>query len=380
MRSGWWWFANTVRGDGTETLSAADMPVSAPSVTTTLSGPDVIEFTLTPEIARLKAPDGRPVLRPRGTAVYAVLDGVIRAGGLVRSVSTEGHQAKVHCEGYVSYLDGLPWTSATTRKLYDTDPADVVRLIWAEAQSHPQGNLGLRVPAGLKTSARVGKLVAEVKNKAGEVTTQGVDEPVLLANYATHDLGQVFKEMLEAGSIDYREAHTLSGDTVTHDLVMGAPRLGRRRTDIQLMLGVNVTEVPSVMFDDEDFATEIAVFGAGEGPAMPRGFAQVQQRQDMVRKVQLITSKGIGRQATAQTSAEIRAKQARLDTGDVETVLVHPHPLAPLGSWENGDELWLSGDALWAGTIGMWVRVLSTTWEPGTRPGATLKVVRAERT
>ena len=47
MRSGWWWFANTVRGDGTETLSAADMPVSAPSVTTTLSGPDIIEFTLT---------------------------------------------------------------------------------------------------------------------------------------------------------------------------------------------------------------------------------------------------------------------------------------------------------------------------------------------
>lgn len=380
MREGWWFFANQVTGDGTETLAAADLPLTAPTITTTLSGTDTIEFDLTPEIARLKGPDGRPLLRPRATTVYAVLDGVVRAAGLVRSVAAEGHTARVRCQGYVSYLDQLPWTSASTRKLYQADPADVIRLIWSFTQSHPHGNLGVQVNSGVKTPVRVGVRVAEVKDKQGNVTTEAVDEPLLLANYATPDLGQVFLEMCDVGSIDFRERHVLASDTVAHHLDLGYPRLGRRRTDIQLAVGTNVAAVPSVLFDDDDFATEVLVLCAGEGEKMVRAHAYVSDHAPMVRKVAIIPEKGIGRVATAQAAAVKYARQLRPDLGDVDTVEVAAHPLCPPGSWDNGDELWLSGDALWAGTLGQWVRVLATTWTPQSGPGAALRVVRADRT
>lgn len=380
MREGWWYFANRVVGDGTETLIAADLPLSNPSITTTLSGTDEVTFDLTPEIMRLKAPDGRPVLRPRATAVYAVLDGVIRGGGLVRSVSADGHTARVVCAGYVSVLDDLPWTSAASKKFYNADPADVIRLIWSFTQSHPHGDLGVAVSAEVKTPVRVGTRVSEVKNAHGEVTTQAVDEPLLLANYATPNLADVFEEMLDVGSIDYRERHVLTGDTVSHELVLGYPRLGRRRTDIQFQVGANVTDIPVVMFDDDDFATEVLVLCAGEGEKMVRAHAYVQDHAPMVRKVATIQQKGIGRAATAQAAAAKYARAMRPDTGDVDSLRVRPHPLAPVGSWENGDEVWLSGDSLWAGQLGQWVRVLETTYNPEEGPGATLKVTRADRT
>lgn len=378
-REGWWFFANRVVGDGVETLAAADLPLSSPNVTTTLSGTDEVAFDLTPEIVRMKAPDGRPVLRPRATSVYAVLDGVIRGGGLVRSVTADGPTARVSCLGYVSILDQMPWTSAQTKKLYGWDPADVVRYLWQFTQTHPHGNLAVQVSPGVRTPVRVGRRVAEVKDRSGNVTVQGVDEPLLLANYSTHDLARTFEEMLDVGSLDFRERHVLDGDTVTHHLDLGYPRLGRRRTDIAFQVGVNVTDVPTVVFDDEDYATEVLVLGAGEGEKMPRAHAYVTNHGAMVRRVATVVQKGTGRQATAEASALLHAKALRPDLGDVDTLRVAPHPLAPMGSWENGDEVWLSGDSLWGGQLGMWVRVLSTTYTPQEWDGATLKVIRADR-
>lgn len=376
--SGWSFFAMTLHGDGTETLAAADLPLTSPSVTTALSGTDEIGFDLTPEIARLKRPDGRPLMRSRSTAVYAVLDGLIRCGGMVRSGTAQGHVLRVACHGFVSYLDGLPWTNST-KKLYGADPADVVRMVWAYGQMHPLGNLGVNVSADVKTPARVGVRVAEVKNAKGDITTEGVDEPVLLANYATHDLSETFMEMLDVGSLDYRETHTLTGDTVRHDLVLGYPRLGRRRTDIQFKLGVNVAEQPSFEFDDDDYASEVLVVGAGEGDKMLRAHAYV-NGADRIRRVQVIPEKGIGRLATIQAAAAKYARWLNLEDGDVDELVIVPHPLAPVGSWENGDEIFLSGDALWAGQVAQWVRVLATTYTPGEHPGATVKVVRADKT
>lgn len=377
-RGGWSFFATVLRGDGTETLAAADLPLTSPTVTTTLSGTDEISFDLTPEIARLRRPDGRPVMRARSTAVYAVLDGVARAGGIVRSSSAQGHVLRVACHGFTSYLDGLPWTN-TTRKLYGWDPADVARLIWQYAQSHPLGNLGVVISPEVKTRARVGRRVAEVKNAAGETVTEAVDEPVLLANYATHDLADTFHEMCDVGSIDYRETHRLDGDQVRHELALGAPRLGRRRTDIAFQLGVNVAEQPAFEFDDDEYASEVLVVGAGEGDKMLRAHAYV-PGADRVRRVQVIAEKGIGRLPTIQAAAAKYARWLNLEDGDVDELVIAPHPLAPIGSWENGDEVFLSGDGLWAGPVAQWVRVLSTTYAPSEHAGATVKVVRADKT
>ena len=370
--AGWAFWANRANGDGTESLVAADLPLSGVRIVDALSAPCTLAFTLTPEVMRLKDERGRPVLRAWSTIVYAELDGVIRGAGIVARTSASEHELSVECGGFPTYLDGLPWTN-TTKTLYQADPAAVARMIWAYAQAHPQGNLGVRlVPDDLATPARVG-----VKT-TGENAT---DEPVLLANYATADLGRTFVEMLEAGSIDYREVHRWDESApsgVAHELVMGYPRLGRRRTDIAFQVGVNVAEIPDVEFDADDYASEILLLGAGEGDKMVRAHARLTDPGDRLRKVRVVAAKHIGRQASANAAAQSRAKLANVDGAEVEKLAVRDHPLAPLGSWEAGDEVHLSGEALWGGELDMWVRILSTEWSPDT-PAAALSVIRADR-
>ena len=360
LTRGWTYLATTVHGDGTETLLATSLPLTGVTLTDPISAAPEISFDLTPEIMRLQRPDGTPLIRARSTAIYAILDGVIRAGGIVATIAAEGPQLKITAPGFVSLIDNEPWTN-TTMRFIGADPAAVIRTIWTYWQSHPRANIALQLPTGLTTGAKVGTH----------------EEPVLLANYATSDLGEVFHDMLEAGSIDYRERHQLEDGTITHRLDMGAPRLGRRRSDIQFRIGTN-TLVPGVGFDTDRYASEVLVLGAGEGDKMIRAHAYAPPT-DRLRRCKVIPSKGIGRTPTAQLFAAKWAKNYAGDERDVTELTVVDTPTAPLFSWEPGDEVWLSGDSMWGGHLGMWVRVLSTTYTPDRAHTAALKIARADK-
>lgn len=360
-RAGWSFFATTVNGDGTETYLAGSLPLSGVQLVDPVSAAPELSFDLTPEIRRLQQPNGLPVIRARSTAVYAELDGVIRGGGIVTSTSAEGQQLRVNCSGFVSLIEGEPWTN-TTLRFTSADPADIARTIWRYWQQHPRANIGLELPADVKTGKKVGT----------------VEEPIVLANYATSDLGEVFFDMLEAGPIDFRERHSWDGDMIRHRLDMGFPRLGRRRTDLGFHVGVNVAEIPSVGFDQERYASEVLVLGAGEGDKMIRGHA-VNPAADRLRRCKVVPSKGIGQTPTAQLFAQKWVGNFAGDERDVEELVVVDHPLTPLFSWDPGDEVWLSGDSAWGGQLGMWVRVLSTTVAPDKSSTAVLKVARADK-
>ena len=178
----------------------------------------------------LKTRDGRPVFLPWATAVYAESDGVIRHGSIVTRLSTgdSGSSLTVESTGFSAYPKGMPWTN-TTKKLYQWDPADVIRLIWDYLQSHPLGNLGMRLN-GTKSTAKVGVKTPEVKNAKGEVTTQAVDEPILLANYATTDLGALIDELAEAGALDSSSAtNTAARGRNLGDSDIGFGKAGKRQ-------------------------------------------------------------------------------------------------------------------------------------------------------
>ncbi len=359
---GWTYFATTIHGDGTETLLAPSLPLKGVTVVDPVSAPPEISFDLTPEIRRLQRPDGKPLIRARSTAVYAMLDGQFRGGGIITRTSADGPTLKVLCGGLVSLIDGEPWTNSTI-KYIGVDPADVIRTIWRYWQMHPLANIPLELPADLRTGAKVGT----------------VEEPVLLANYATADLGEMFYDMLEAGSIDFRERHSWDqdGDQIRHRLELGYPRLGRRRADLSFHIGTNVL-VPAVGFDQERYASEVLVLGAGEGDKMIRAHAY-NPKADRLRRCKALPSKGIGRTPTAQLFAAKWVQNFMGDERDVEELAVIEHPAAPLFSWDPGDEVWLSGDSMWGGQIGMWVRILSTTVTPDQSATAVLKVARADK-
>lgn len=379
--SDWRYFATRLNGDGTETEVASDIPASDVSVTDALSQPDSIEFNVKPEMEELKAADGSPLFLPWSTAIYAEKDGAIRHGSIVTNLSTasNGSDLKVITRGFSSYPQGMPWTSST-KKLYQVDPADVVRTIWATLQAHPRGNLGIRLSTDVRTPVRVGVKTAALTDTAGNVQTEAADEPVLLANYATTDLGKMIDELLEAGSIDYREEHRWTPDgRIDHFIRLAYPRMGVRRDDITFDVGVNCTTVPDVDIDADDYASECLLLGAGEGDKMIRAHAY-NTNAARLRRVKVVQAKHIGRQATANTSAASRAKLMNVFNTDIKEVRVFDHPNAPLFSWNPGDEVRLQGFGGWAGTLDMWVRIMATTYSPDEfQAGAVLSVVRADR-
>lgn len=347
-------------------------------MTRTLSGSDALTGKLSPEHAALAGEDGRPILVPWGSAVYAEAGGQIRAGGLVTSLSASGHELTVEAEGFASYLRGLPWTN-TTRKYYDADPAKVASDLWRFAQMHPGGDVGVRLePADLATPRRVGVRKPEIKDKKGETVQEAVDEPVMLARWETNDLGQVWDEMTEAGSLDYVEAHEPAQDgSIRHLIRVGYPRIGRRRTDAGFVVGVNTTTVPDVDLHVEDYASEVLVLGAGEGEKILTAHARSPET-GRLRRVRVVQEKGIGRQSTADAAAEKFARQLQPHGLDVDTLQIIDHPLAPLWSINLGDEYRLTGDAWWGGKLDMWVRVLEIAHDTEVEHMATLTVARAD--
>ena len=377
----WRYFATRLNGDGTETETVSDIPASGVQITDSLSAPDQMNMTVRPEMLALKTRDGRPVFLPWATAVYAESDGVIRHGSIVTRLSTgdSGSSLTVESTGFSAYPKGMPWTN-TTKKLYQWDPADVIRLIWDYLQSHPLGNLGVRLN-GTKSTAKVGVKTPEVKDSKGEVTTQAVDEPILLANYATTDLGALIDELAEAGALDWREHHAwTSAGTIEHRIDLSFPRAGTRRHDLLLDTDVNCLAIPDVDIHADDYASEVLLLCAGEGDKMVRAHAYV-PAPSRLRRVAVEQGKHIGRADTARTVAANRARLKNTFATDVAEVRVYDHPLAPLHSWQPGDELRLVGDAGWAGELDQWVRVMSTTYEPDAfEAGATLTVTRADRT
>lgn len=379
--SDWRYFATRLNGDGTETLLASDMPLSGVTITDALSQPDSIDFDVEPEIPELKTANGSPLFLPWSTAVYAEKDGKIRHGSIVSNLSTSanGSSLKVTSRGFANYPQGMPWTNST-KKLYQVDPADMVRLIWSTLQTHPRGNLGVRLSTDVKTPVRVGAKAAALTDTMGQEVDAAKDEPLLFANYATTDLGKMVDELLEAGSIDYREEHSWRPDgTIDHFIRLAYPRMGVRRTDIAFNTEANCQVVPEVDIDADDYASECLLLCAGEGDKMVRSHAYNTQASRL-RRVNVKLAKHIGRQATANTAAVARAKLMNTFNTDVQQIQVYDHPNAPLFSWNTGDEVRLTGFAGWGGTLDMWVRVLATSYNPDSNAaGATLTVVRADR-
>ena len=371
----WRFFATRLNGDGTETLLADYIPFTSVSLTEEVSAPSSLQATLAPEMPWLIR-DGIPIFVPWSTAIYAEYDGVIRHCTLLKSMRPTGSVLSLEGIGLAAYIDGMPWTNSTA-KYYKIDPALVIQRIWATAQAHPFGNINLAVDT-IKTPYTVGTIVKEVKNKAGTVTTEAVDEPLLLADYATPDLGQVVADMLTAGDIDYRERHsyTASGQ-VSHRLELGHPRLGRRRTDITFDTRINCAVLPELEVDADDYASEVLVLGAGEGEKMVRAHAR-NPNVTRLRRVALQEAKHIGRKASAVNAAAARVRLLNTYHTDVSSITLIDHSLAPAFAWEVGDEVPLVGPSGWGGELSQFVRILSHTYDPSSQT-ISLGVIRADK-
>lgn len=370
--SGWTYSAHKLDGrTGTSTILDPDLPLRGVSITNVLSGSDTINGSIAPAVARLVGPDGRPIIRKWSTAIMATdPGGEIRAGCIVTGVTRNpaSEELNLQCLGFVSAINGQPY--AGQRYFVKEDPLTIIRHIWDHWQSQPLGNLGLTLDRTTATPHRIGTTLKQVEFDTQNGPVEFESGPFKLLDYETDDLGREVDSLAEKYDIDFIERHAWNADgTLRHSLDFGYPRLGRRRDDLRFVVGENVTVKPSVV--DSAYASAVLVRGAGEGPTTLRKWA-VRANEDRLRRIHVVDND------TLKFERDLLSLgQSTLGTlagkPNVTQIVVRDHPHAPIGSWEQGDEITLETDDEW-GDDSITARILSTTYSPEDYSVATLNV------
>jgi hypothetical protein len=119
------------------------------------------------------------------------------------------------------------------------------------------------------------------------------------------------------------------------------------------------------------------LLGAGEGRTMVLGAASL-PRGNRLRRVAVEEDKTIKDAKVANTRAYNLLK-ARIEMGDLTSITVLDHQMAPLGSVRPGDEIYLSLDYDWQEGEGYWVRVDTINYSPDQGNNYVLSVIRSDK-
>lgn len=340
-----------------------ELPVETWSFTDTLSGPQALSVTF-------HASHDLPIFKKGHAAIWAEVNDRLY-GGIIDTVTRDQATVSVECAGFSSMLQGQPYIG-DGEVWSKVDPLVVTRFIWDHWQSFPQGDLGVRVDS-TTSPIRIGEeQYVPLDTTLSEFDTTFDDGPIRLSWYESHNLGGMIDGYVKEGYFDYHEQSRWKGDRIEHRMRLYYPRKGKRRQDLRFVYGENILEPPTVEMQEDGYASEVMLLGAGEGRAKKRAFAG--GKGSGIRHVAVVTEDKIKRQRDADARAR-REYAKRKGEYEVRGVTVLDHPHAPIGSWSVGDEVRVQGDV--AGKdIDQWVRVISSTRGSEKADSATLEVRR----
>ncbi|MFE1270626.1 hypothetical protein [Streptomyces sp. NPDC058758] len=346
-----------------------------------LSGPGSMTGTIEPEYQRMIGSDGKPLIQEWGTKLYLEINGAIRWGGVVTSTSYDGGKATIRSEGFTAYPHGIPFEShmisgplitpkdpyAGKDKNHDgwvdgkkgkqrmpkppkpygghrQDVYAAVRAIWAHIKSRPYGDIGLVVD-----SHNLGELLG----------ARDGSDPWELAWWDNPDCGQVIDTLTRLTPFDWREEHfwaRSTGNTISHRLRLGKPRLGRRRSDLRFVDSENIIAIAKPEGMGDEYANEAIVLGKGEGRKMAR--AQVAAYDGRLRRVVTITDKTLSSPSalTRRGRAELAGRTKALQIPRIQVI---DHPNARFGSWQLGDDIRVQVQVPWVGNVDVWHRIIA---------------------
>lgn len=378
QRRGWRYFATRLNGDGTETMLDPDLPLESPTVDDVLSGDSAINATIAPAYARLIGSDGQPILTEWGTGIYAENNGVVRAGGILTKSTFAGPQWSLEVTGFTGYGRDMPYTGSGWYGV-QVDPLDVVRIIWSHIQSQPGGNIGLEL-AYTKTPVKIGTDLKQVSfdTQAGPVSFEA--GPYKLNWYNNHDLQGDVDSLAADTPFDYHERHYWDeAGNLRHALDFGYPTIGRRRSDLRFVYGVNVFDAPSVDRDGSTYASGTMVVGKGDGgPATIYTIVEPPTRPaGRLRRIAVVEDNTLSSQAAVRARANAE-NQWRRSLDDITSVVVRDHPNAKLGAAQLGDEIYIEGPGDWI-DVGMWVRITGISYQPESGNVAEYTIARTDK-
>lgn len=366
----WRYLATRIHGDGTETFLGTSVPLTDVEIHQVVNGHGGLKATIEPEHGALKQ-DGEFVFEAGTTGIYAEVDGFIRGGGILTGFDTDGPKIGLDCVGHTGYLTGMPYTGH--KVIERDDPLKVSRHLWDHTQTRKNFNLGIEF-TGATTSRTmfIGDDTIDPSSTPVKVT------PYVLAYWQTHDLAKEFDNLASLAPFEYTLTHTWNTDKtrILHTLTYGYPRLGARRTDLRFTVGENIAVTPSFKTDDDAYASNVIVLGAGEGQKMMRA-EDADPAPGRLGRYEVITDKSI----TTPTAARQRAaaeRRARTGQDDISDIVVTQHPHARLGSYQVGDDILINTADGWQGRRSVWVKILGIQIRPATNT-TTLQVRRAEK-
>lgn len=356
----------------TKAWLSLDLPITVGTLKWNLSGAGSLEGTVTPDVGLLRGNDGSPLLQEWGTLLYAEADGLIRWGGILVSSKWNGAGWTLEGAGFSTYPHGIPYGGSYSR--IGVDPAQVVADIWSWLQLQPDGDLGVTVEGS--TSVRVGTPAPATDATTMPTSDVPADQgPYELNWWDSTDCGSAIDSLASAAPFDWMERHDWNGahTDILHRVVIGYPRLGRRRTDLQFEQGINISDVIEVDTDGDDYANEVDGIGAGEGAGSIRSTAAL--RDGRLRRVAVLARKDV-KLSIALASLVRNELTVRQQLAEIASITVRNHPNAPIGSWQVGDDILVRADLPWLGRVSLWHRI--TAWELASETTAKLTLQRSD--
>jgi hypothetical protein len=132
-----------------------EFPLATDGAVRALSAVGSLTGTVAPDTGTLRGDDKKLQVREWGTFIYEEEDGEIRWGGIVDYCGFSGKTWTITAHGFATYPHGMPYQGIFYG--IKTDPADVVRMLWAHLQGYRDGNLGVvvigRTPMRLGTES-----------------------------------------------------------------------------------------------------------------------------------------------------------------------------------------------------------------------------------
>jgi hypothetical protein len=375
-RGDWRFILQGIDGSGTPgPILHPDLPLSGVSITEGVNVTNELKATISPTEKLIK-----PMLVNWGSMIWAEAAGKIRGGGILVHKERAGTAIQLEVMGLHGYAYGMPYGPNRADSIFfvEADPLDIYRHIWTFLQGKPGGNLGLTIDP-LKTGLKIG-----VELEQGEFDTQNgpisyESGPYKLNWYETHDLGKNIDDLASDTPFEFREVSNwnAAGTGIETRIELAYPRFSRKRTDLRFVVGDNVIVPPTVTDSGDDWASELMLLGAGEGRTMILGAASL-PRGARLRRVAVEEDKTIKDAKVANTRAYNLLK-ARIEMGDLTSVTVLDHQMAPLGAVRPGDEIYLSLDYDWQEGEGYWVRVETINYSPDQGNNYVLSVIRSDK-
>jgi hypothetical protein len=320
-----------------------------------LSGPGALRGTLSPRLVA-----SHPTLADPGTtAIYVESAGEIQWGGLIWDVRARGNDYSLEAASWSSYLMhryDLDGEHGGRGPYVFADRCQVIRNIWAYAQSIPDGDLGVVVDS-TTSSSKIGT-PADVHHSYW---------------YEQKSLGDQVDELVsDQATPEYTCVTSWNADktAVVKRIALGWPRLGARRTDIEFSSGVNIVEEPEQVLAGDEYAQVVIGTGAGDGSAKLRQISAVRNgrlRLEAAAAFPEVNGNDV-------LKARVEWERARRQTlGAVEQVTIRNTPAAPFGAWQIGDDVYTRIHNAWTSYTG-WCRITGWTIRP-TAPGGPQAVI-----